>query len=67
MAHDEQGEAREGDTVEIESTRPISKRKRWRLLRVVSRSELAGVEIEDSTAKIMADITGKPLVTEGER
>ena len=59
LAHDEEGAARLGDAVEIASTRPMSKRKRWRLLRVITRSELAGVEIVDATAEIMQDITGK--------
>jgi small subunit ribosomal protein S17 len=36
-AHDEQGEARLGDTVRIVETRPMSKLKRWRLAEVVSR------------------------------
>ena len=36
-AHDEQGEARPGDTVRIVSTRPLSKLKRWRLAEVVAR------------------------------
>ena len=36
-AHDEQGEARQGDTVRIVETRPMSKLKRWRLAEVVSR------------------------------
>ncbi|MCK6438724.1 MAG: 30S ribosomal protein S17 [Planctomycetes bacterium] len=34
-AHDEQGTAKVGDLVEIMETRPISKMKRWRLVRVV--------------------------------
>lgn len=34
-AHDENNECREGDVVEIEFTRPLSKLKRWRLVRVV--------------------------------
>ncbi|MBI4059950.1 MAG: 30S ribosomal protein S17 [Elusimicrobia bacterium] len=34
-AHDENNEAREGDIVEIASTRPLSKLKRWRIVRVV--------------------------------
>jgi small subunit ribosomal protein S17 len=54
MVHDEKIEARTGDLVEIESTRPLSRRKRWRLLRVVRRSELEGealdVESEIATA-----------------
>ena len=36
-AHDEQNQCREGDRVEIEETRPLSKLKRWRLVRVVQR------------------------------
>ncbi len=35
MAHDEQGVAKVGDTVEIVETRPMSRRKRWALKRVV--------------------------------
>jgi small subunit ribosomal protein S17 len=37
-AHDEKNEAREGDRVEIMETRPLSKTKRWRLLRVIERA-----------------------------
>src|ERR1043165_5772873 len=37
-AHDEQGDARIGDTVRIVETRPMSKLKHWRLAEVVSRS-----------------------------
>jgi small subunit ribosomal protein S17 len=36
-AHDEQGEARPGDTVRIVETRPMSKLKRWRLVEVLAR------------------------------
>jgi small subunit ribosomal protein S17 len=36
-AHDEQNQCREGDRVEIEETRPLSKLKRWRLVRVVQK------------------------------
>jgi len=39
-AHDEQGEAQLGDIVEIASTRPLSKTKRWRLVRIVTRAAL---------------------------
>ncbi|MGH9328513.1 MAG: 30S ribosomal protein S17 [Terriglobia bacterium] len=37
MAHDEKGECRVGDTVRIQETRPVSARKRWRVVEVVSR------------------------------
>ncbi len=36
-AHDEKGEAKVGDKVRIEETRPLSKTKRWRLVEVVER------------------------------
>ncbi len=35
VAHDEDDVARAGDEVEIAHTRPISKTKRWRLVRVI--------------------------------
>lgn len=38
-AHDENNEARVGDTVEVMETRPLSKLKRYRLVRVVTRGE----------------------------
>ncbi len=37
-AHDENNEARTGDMVEIAETRPLSKLKRWRLVRVVQKA-----------------------------
>lgn len=39
LAHDDQEKARIGDTVRITETRPISKRKRWRLLEIVERAK----------------------------
>ena len=40
-AHDEKGEAKPGDTVRIEETRPLSRIKRWRLMEVVERNRNA--------------------------
>jgi small subunit ribosomal protein S17 len=37
-AHDDKGDAKVGDRVRIEETRPLSKLKRWRLVEVVERS-----------------------------
>jgi small subunit ribosomal protein S17 len=37
-AHDEKSEAKVGDRVRIEETRPLSKIKRWRLVEVVVKS-----------------------------
>ncbi len=36
-AHDEKSEAKVGDRVRIEETRPLSKTKRWRLVEVVEK------------------------------
>ena len=39
MAHDENNECGEGDTVRIMGTRPLSKNKRWRLVEIVERAK----------------------------
>jgi small subunit ribosomal protein S17 len=38
-AHDENREAKEGDIVAISQTRPLSKTKRWRLVKVIQRAQ----------------------------
>lgn len=38
-AHDENNECRIGDIVEIMETRPLSKEKRWRLVRIIERAK----------------------------
>ena len=35
MAHDEEGACHEGDLVRIEESRPLSRRKRWKVIEVV--------------------------------
>ena len=37
-AHDENEEAGEGDRVLIQETRPISKKKRWKLVRIMEKA-----------------------------
>jgi small subunit ribosomal protein S17 len=39
--HDEQNESHTGDTVEIMETRPLSKTKTWRLVRIVTKGPQA--------------------------
>ncbi len=39
MAHDPNNECGIGDRVEIIESRPLSKRKRWRLKRIIERAE----------------------------
>jgi small subunit ribosomal protein S17 len=38
MAHDERGECKEGDRVQIIESRPLSKRKRWRVSQVIKKA-----------------------------
>jgi small subunit ribosomal protein S17 len=38
-AHDEQNEARVGDTVLVRECRPLSRDKTWRLMKVLQRAE----------------------------
>lgn len=43
--HDEKNESRKGDTVELMETRPLSKLKNWRLLRIVAKAKTADAEL----------------------
>lgn len=38
-AHDENNEAKAGDTVKVMETRPLSKDKRWRLVEIMERAK----------------------------
>ena len=38
-AHDENNECGIGDTVEVMDTRPLSKDKRWRLIRIIEKAK----------------------------
>ncbi|TVR01172.1 MAG: 30S ribosomal protein S17 [Deltaproteobacteria bacterium] len=39
-AHDEVNDCRVGDRVEIEETRPLSREKRWRVVRIIERAPI---------------------------
>lgn len=39
IAHDEKNECSNGDTVKIMETRPLSKRKRWRLTEIIEKAK----------------------------
>jgi small subunit ribosomal protein S17 len=41
--HDENNDSHVGDKVEIEESRPLSKLKRWNLIRVVEKSKIVDV------------------------
>jgi small subunit ribosomal protein S17 len=38
LAHDEKQQCQVGDTVRIEETRPLSARKRWRVVEIISKA-----------------------------
>jgi small subunit ribosomal protein S17 len=38
-AHDEANDAREGDRVRLQETRPLSRQKRWRVVEVLERAK----------------------------
>lgn len=48
--HDEKNESRNGDTVEIMETRPLSKQKTWRLVQVVKKAPEQAVAPTDAPA-----------------
>jgi small subunit ribosomal protein S17 len=50
-AHDEKSEAKPGDRVEIRFCRPLSKTKRWALVRIIDRSKVG--EAVDVTSGIV--------------
>lgn len=39
VAHDEKNECNEGDIVQLMETRPMSKSKRWRLVKIVEKAK----------------------------
>jgi small subunit ribosomal protein S17 len=39
MAHDEENTCKVGDLVKISETRPLSKKKRWRLVEIIERAK----------------------------
>ncbi len=43
-AHDENNECRQGDMVRIIETRPLSRQKRWRVAKIITKGEVAEVQ-----------------------
>ena len=58
MAHDEKNEAKLGDRVSIEETRPLSARKRFQLKKILERATIQHVEAE--TPAEVAAVTEAP-------
>ena len=53
-AHDEKNEAHEGDTVMIEETRPVSKTKTWKLVKIVEKTH-GKVELKEGVTEVESD------------
>ena len=60
-AHDEKNESHLGDTVEIVECRPLSKLKRWRLVRIVTKAPsrtLSNLEGAVAGSELASGVTG---------
>lgn len=52
MAHDEMNECTLGDVVRLEEFRPLSKRKRWRVIEILNRGDVADISPETIGRKL---------------
>ena len=59
--HDERNEARIGDRVSIQETRPISKDKRWRLVEILERGR-GKLKKDSGAASDIKNVLEKPAV-----
>jgi len=65
-AHDGENTCRLGDLVRIEETRPISRLKRWRMVGIVERRDIAEVKPEELDRELLAETLAQPLAIEEE-
>jgi len=61
-AHDEHNQCKVGDVVLIEETRPLSKEKRWRVIKIIRKS----VELENEKEGIKEEIEKGEIKTNEE-
>ncbi len=59
MVHDETNQAKVGDNVEVTEARPLSRRKRWRLVRVIEK-EKTTQDLPDDAQDLPDDIQDLP-------
>lgn len=52
-AHDEHNACRLGDRVRIEETRPLSKEKRWRVVEILSKGDVADIQPRTIGAELL--------------
>lgn len=66
MAHDEKNTCQIGDIVEIIECRPLSRRKRWRLLKIIKKAETTpNQKNQENIEKSIPDAASKSI-SEGE-
>jgi len=58
--HDENNESHVGDKVEIEESRPLSKLKRWNLVRIVEKSKIVDVASLKAEQALAASAASTP-------
>ena len=51
--HDEKEEANPGDIVQIEECKPLSKTKRWKIIRIIQKSSIEAIELKDELEAII--------------
>ena len=56
FAHDGSNQCRLGDVVRIEETRPISRMKRWRVIQIVERHEVAEVQPIELVQPVLEEV-----------
>jgi small subunit ribosomal protein S17 len=54
-AHDENNECSLGDIVRISETRPLSKEKRWRVMEIITKGDVADVAPREIGARIIEE------------
>ena len=57
-AHDEKNECRTGDVVEIIESRPLSRTKRWRVVRIIRRGALTAEKEESIEKEVEEELKG---------
>ena len=59
-AHDENNEYKIGDTVRIRETRPLSRTKRWRVVELIQRGDVAEIQPDEIVVEEVADESEAP-------
>ena len=66
-AHDEKNECNLGDIVKIAETRPLSREKRWRVVEIVVKGDVAEVAPRDIGARIIEETLAEAKAAEAAR